>query len=208
MVDTFAEKAQGWDDKPHRIAMAQKFVDEVQKHIFIDNTSKVLDFGCGTGLVGLSYANTAGSVVMVDTSPAMLEVLQKKVEANRFTNVQILQGEIEKTRIQPASVDVVVSLMAFHHIDNLPEVLHYIKQILKPTGCIAVGDLVKEDGSFHGGETVAHHGFDLQELTQLFAESGFLVRKATVYNTFYRKTETDEEKGYDQFVLIAGVKMQ
>jgi hypothetical protein len=49
--------------------------------------------------------------------------------------------------------------MAFHHIDNVNQMLRSIAGCLVPGGWLAIADLETEDGSFHD-EPVPHLGFD------------------------------------------------
>ena len=38
-------------------ALAKEMVDEIKKYVKIDKNSTILDFGAGTGLIGLSFIN-------------------------------------------------------------------------------------------------------------------------------------------------------
>jgi 2-polyprenyl-3-methyl-5-hydroxy-6-metoxy-1,4-benzoquinol methylase len=49
--------------------------------------SRVLDFGCGTGLLTEKLAEQCGEIVAVDSSPKMVEVLDKKIEQSGGTNI-------------------------------------------------------------------------------------------------------------------------
>jgi len=76
MNDSFAEKAKMWDSNPQVRALADLFSAELDKIVPNQSGLAILEFGCGTGLVGLRYAEKAASLDMVDTSPAMLDVLR------------------------------------------------------------------------------------------------------------------------------------
>ena len=79
MVDYFEKKAKDWDS-PMKIEMANKFVLEMFKNINFGSNLKVLELGCGTGLVGLQIAPLVKSIVFVDSSAEMMKVLKKKID--------------------------------------------------------------------------------------------------------------------------------
>ena len=93
MNDTFAEKAKKWDSNPQIIALADLFSAELDKIVPDHSGLAVLEFGCGTGLVGLRYAEKAASLDMIDTSPALLDVLRSKDEA-RASHVTVHEGTL------------------------------------------------------------------------------------------------------------------
>ena len=75
MNDPFAVKAKEWDT-PMKVKMAEKFVHEMHQNINFSKDHKALDFGCGTGLVGLQIASLVKNVILMDTSTSMIEVLK------------------------------------------------------------------------------------------------------------------------------------
>ncbi len=197
--DEFAHKAEEWDT-PMRIKMAEKFVNELHNNINFTNKLKVLDFGCGTGLVGLQIAPLVKSAVLMDTSAAMTEVLKSKIFEDQLkvpkSDIKVINSEVFEYRNQ--DIDIVFSLMAMHHIENLNETINHIASILKPGGLLVIGDLKEEDGSFHQGEKVAHKGFNISHLSGMIEGSDLEVRKTYVYNTIAKN-----EREYEQFILIA-----
>ena len=198
MKDDFKEKAKEWDTNPARVEIAKRFSDEVKKNIAIGKDMKLLEFGCGTGLVGLSFSSSVDSIIMVDNSPAMLSVLREKVAANRKGNIHILEGDIDALDIKESSLDLILSSMAFHHVKDIPAVLRIFKKILHENGTVIIGDLCTEDGSFHAPEIVAHNGFDMEEIRSIFDSNGLYVENIYVYNTISRP-----DKKYGQFILKA-----
>jgi len=200
MVDQFATKATDWDNNPTRREMARKFINIIRKHTQIQPASHVLDFGCGTGLVGLHFASEAEKVKMVDISPAMLDILNKKVIDEGHTNVHIIPNDIEKTEDQN---NVIVSLMTFHHIDNHIDILQKFHQRLHEDGTVIIGDLMPEDGSFHSPEIVPHNGIHPKALCRLCVKAGFEVEWCYQFHSIHKKTMQGSHKSYDMFVLVA-----
>jgi predicted TPR repeat methyltransferase len=201
-TDKFEHKAQGWDS-PVKIEMAGKFVREMLENFKPEKDFKVLDYGCGTGLAGIEVAPLVKSVVFLDSSRAMLDVLSEKlgslsdIDSLSPDNSKVIHGDIFKYVTK--DVDMVFSLMALHHIEDLESVFEHIsRNILKPSGVLVIGDLTDEDGSFHGEEKVAHSGFNIPELARQLEQSDLEVETTYTYNTMKRGG-----KDYEQFILIA-----
>ncbi|MDD4822749.1 MAG: class I SAM-dependent methyltransferase [Bacteroidales bacterium] len=195
--DTFVSKAAEWDS-PDKVAMTNKFVNELLSHIHPLPSWKALEIGTGTGLVGLQIEPLVGMLVMEDTSESMLNVLRQKL--NSESKVEIVHGEVFD--YQERDIDFVFSAMAFHHLPDVKKTIHHLATITKTDAYVAIGDLVTEDGSFHRFEPIPHCGFDTVLLSQQFEQAGFKVIRVKVYNTLSRLMD-GEMRSYDQFMLIA-----
>lgn len=203
MIDNFEEKAKTFDSNPIAIEISNKFSNEVKKNINLKKDCRLLDFGYGTGLVSLPFSSFVHSIVMFDNSKAMLNKLREKVFFSKLMNIEIMEGNIDNSNIEQSSIDLIVSSMAFHHIEDIPKVLRTLHGLLKKNGCIIIGDLCKEDGSFHGFETVEHHGFEFAEIKEIFTSSNFLINDIYKYNTVSKPDKEGVIKSYDQFILLA-----
>ena len=133
---------------------------------------KVLDFGAGTGLVCAHVAPHVEQVLAVDISASMLEKLAAKPELKGKVE-PICQNILEEPL--NVEVDLIVSAMAMHHVDDTELLFQTFSSHLAPGGRIAVADLDKEDGSFHPAdiEGVFHQGFDREALRSLASANGF-----------------------------------
>ncbi|HEY5571332.1 MAG TPA: methyltransferase domain-containing protein [Bacteroidales bacterium] len=195
--DAFISKAADWDT-PDKVAMTNKFVNEMLSHFHPLPTWKALEIGAGTGLVGLQIEPLVRTLVMEDTSEYMLGMLRPKL--NKDSKVEILHGEVFEYKQQ--DIDFIFSAMAFHHLPDVEITLQHLATITKTGAFIAVGDLVTEDGSFHRFDPIPYCGFDTVLLSQQFEQAGFEVKLVKVYNTISRLLE-GEQRNYDQFLLIA-----
>ncbi|MGH2268102.1 class I SAM-dependent methyltransferase [Campylobacter taeniopygiae] len=91
-----------WDKKAKNYARYGK-LNDIQKQTFeklnelnIDFTNKnIVDIGCGTGVWTLHLAQKAKSVLGVDNSKVMLEILQEDVLKNNTNNVKTLHLDFE-----------------------------------------------------------------------------------------------------------------
>ena len=82
IMDYFKNKAEEWDT-PIKIERTEKFVTELLKNHTPSRSDKVLDYGCGTGLVGIEMSKITREIVYIDKSEAMLNVLRQKLNSNK-----------------------------------------------------------------------------------------------------------------------------
>jgi predicted TPR repeat methyltransferase len=95
---------------------------------------RVLDLGCGTGLVGLEIAPYASQLVGVDLSVKMLEKAQARNLYHRLECadlVTMMQGE------KSSSYDIVISADTFIYVGKLDDVVREVKRLLCPGGFFA-----------------------------------------------------------------------
>jgi hypothetical protein len=75
--------------------------------------------------------------------------------------------------------------------------------LLYPGGYLAIADLYREDGSFHGENFAGHKGFDLELLTDLIRKLGFtniIHRQCFIIR---KKISESETKQFGVFLLVA-----
>lgn len=111
---------------------------EVSKH------EVVVDLGCGTGLLALPAARTAGKVIAVDYSRPMLDRLDRRASELALDNVECVRADLRELPLADASVDLVISSYAFHHLpDEGKELaLAEARRILRPGGRLVVCDMM------------------------------------------------------------------
>jgi len=171
--DLFRDKAADWDTRPVPAQISEGVVRAVRERVPLSPGMVVMDFGAGTGLVGARIAPLVGHIHAVDVSEAMLSQLAAKEE---------LRGKVTPHRQDilaaplAVRVDLVVSAMAMHHVEDTAALLRALFGHLNPGGWAALADLDAEDGTFHaaGTEGVFHAGFDRGALGQKLADAGFV----------------------------------
>lgn len=203
MTDAFADRAKTWDSNPVRVAVAQAFLEAALPLAGKSVQGNVLDFGCGTGLIGVNVAPLARRVDMLDTSPAMIAVLREKLAAQDLGNITVHLGELSEANIAPGSADLVLTAMALHHVADIPQVLAQLHAVLVPGGQLIAADLLPEDGSFHAPNSVPHNGFDPAELAELLNLGGFDVLETLFHHTMRKHDTAGALRDYPQFLLHA-----
>lgn len=181
--ERFDTAAAEWDKSQTRINMATKITSQIIKNIPLQSSHTVMDFGCGTGLVGLNIAPLVGKLVGADLSSEMLKNFKAKAEGQQLGNVEILELDAD-SHLGEGEYDAIVSAMTVHHIEKPSELFARFAHATKSGGYLGVADLAKEDGSFHSDNTGVHHyGFSPEELTEFFTQNGFEKPYITVAHT-------------------------
>lgn len=94
MTDDWNDYADGWDENSDVRRYARRAFASLDDHLSLRGkdwrSKRVLDFGCGTGLLTEQIASHVEEVVAVDTSENMIVVLQEK----QLHNVRAVHGDI------------------------------------------------------------------------------------------------------------------
>lgn len=181
--ERFDAAADEWDKSQTRVNMATKITSQIIKNIPLQNNHTVMDFGCGTGLVGLNIAPLVNKLVGADLSSKMLKNFKSKADAQQLSNVETLELGTS-SHLGENEYDAVVSAMTLHHIEKPSELFGRLRKAIKSGGYLGVADLAKEDGSFHSDNTgVYHYGFTPEEFTEFFIQNGFEKPYITVAHT-------------------------
>src|SRR5579875_1012842 len=103
-----------------------------------------VDLGCGSGQVTIPLAAPCKRVLGVDVSPLLLERLRARSVSAGITNIETLALPIEALELEPASIDLLVSNYALHHLRDVEKARLLARAItwLRPGGRLVVGDMM------------------------------------------------------------------
>ncbi len=200
---SFDQLASNWDTDPKKVNRAKSFAEAISN--FLDNKRELtgIEFGCGTGLLSFELKDLFKSVTLIDTSEGMIEVLREKIQKNHVENFHPLCADILEVKPSILQHDVMYMSMAFHHVNNTSQALDVFNRLIAEGGYLCIGDIVKEDGSFHKhvADFDGHNGFDKAELSSLFEQNGF---KEVFYDEVYvmEKEVDDQLKKFPLFLMI------
>ena len=173
MSSFFDEKAATWDDDPAKVERAEQVARAIRDAVRLDTSTRMLEYGAGTGLVTQTLRTAVGPVTMVDTSAGMREVMENKIAAGTITDARVWDIDLATEAAPDEHFDLVVTVMTLHHIENLDPVLCNFARLLVEGGQLCIVDLEHEDGSFHGDDFHGHHGFDRAALASSLHDAGF-----------------------------------
>lgn len=199
----FDKKANIWDS-PYRIDRAQIIANEIIKNSAPNKDMVAMEFGCGTGLVGLNIIDKLNSLYFVDNSQGMLDVLNTKIENSTIKNAYVNCIELHTTHAELPLFDMMFTSMALHHIPDAESLLTIFYNKLKNNGKLCIVDLNKEDGSFHSDESgfKGHNGFEQKDLQNMLFTIGYKNIESYTFLKDKRK-RGDSEVFYSLFVLTA-----
>lgn len=191
-------------DTDKRIQRAKVISDKIRSHVVPDKENTAMEFGCGTGLVGLELAPIFKSLLMVDASCGMIEQTKKKLNEMNLQTVTALCCDLTVSSDELPKFDYIFMSLVLHHIKDTEAILTRLHNMLNKGGHLLIVDLDKEDGSFHAKypDFDRHNGFDQTELINLSKKAGCCKAEA---ETFYHGSKEFENRisKYSLFILDA-----
>jgi predicted TPR repeat methyltransferase len=169
----FDERAATWDDDPAKVERARVVADAIRDAVPLGPSTRLLEYGAGTGLVTQMLRDSVGPVTLADTSAGMREQMNNKVQAGVLADAQVVDLDLSTGPVPGERYDLIVTVMVLHHITPLEPVLDAFATLIDEGGHLCVVDLEEEDGSFHGEGFEGHHGFARDELTGKLEAAGF-----------------------------------
>ena len=166
MSESWDDHADGWDNNEAVILYSQKAYESLRNIVDIKGR-KVLDFGCGTGLLAERMSDQASSVVAIDPSEKMISVLKSK----RLDNVHAIHSEltqelIDNNEILSSGFDIIVASSALAFVPDYQQTLKLLKKLLRRGGFLVQWDWLKnpeEPGV----------GFSAEFIESALAQAGF-----------------------------------
>ncbi len=131
----------------------------------------VLDLACGQGYFSRLFKEAGAQVMGVDISKELISYAIQK-SGTRGIEYHISPAH-RLPFIKSNSLDVVVSVLAFQNIENLPDVMKELARVLKDDGRII---LVLNHPAFRIPQT-SDWGFDEKKQTQYRREDAYLSEK-------------------------------
>ncbi len=101
---------------------------------------KLLDLGCGGGILSESLAKKGAKVTALDTSRSLIKLAQKRALEKKLTiNYQV--GEISSLKNKKNKFDIIISLEVIEHVANYKIFLEDIFSCLSKNGIIIISTI-------------------------------------------------------------------
>lgn len=180
-------------DKKERISLANTIAAEMKKYFSPDANNILLDYGCGTGLIGLQFKDDFKKLVFSDISREMLKVVDEKIETQKIGNAETKLAE----ELGSEEADVIIVSLVMLHVPEYRELIQKLYNILNESGQLLIADFDKNDSVYH--EKV-HNGFTHDEMESALADAGF---KNIDIKTFYHGGKIFMKKDASMFIADA-----
>ncbi len=175
--NVFEQMAKRYDTE-ERIELAKVLVKGVRPELRNSKSKSLIDYGSGTGLVGLELSDLVDSILLVDSSEQMLEVAKAKISHKGITNAKVLYSDFTQETTE-LKADIVLLSLVLLHIPDTPKILQGLFNILNKGGKLIIIDFDKNDKINH---PKVHNGFSHEELKKRLSEVGF---KSSEIKTFH-----------------------
>ena len=138
---------QGWaneyDNTLGKVKRHHKLLDLVVTLSGIKRNDRILDIGCGTGLLSLKFLNKTDCVITaIDSSAQMLRIFQEKIEKYNLTEkIHCAQKSAEDMDFKSNQFDIIAATVALHHVEFKEPVIKNIYDYLKDGGRFVIGEI-------------------------------------------------------------------
>ncbi|CAG7659157.1 class I SAM-dependent methyltransferase [Paenibacillus allorhizosphaerae] len=181
-------------DTPERIQMAKVSSDAIRNYLVDAKSKNAIDFGCGTGLVGMSLLNEFNSILFLDTSQNMINQIKQKITVFNIQNVDTLCFDFEKESLSDLHADYIFMAQVLLHIHDVELVLSRLFDVLNEGGHLLIVDFNKNEKIV---SDIVHNGFNPGELTDIMTKIGY---RDIQFKTFY--TGSKIFMGHDASMFI------
>jgi SAM-dependent methyltransferase/acyl carrier protein len=139
----------GWNSSQTRLPMPaeemSEWVDQAVERILSLKPSRVLEIGCGTGLLLFRLASHCHHYLGTDFSPAVLGLLREQLTKSELPQVNIDQRLADDFQgLEAEAFDAIVLnsvVQYFPSVEYLLRVLEGAVKVLAPGGSIFIGDI-------------------------------------------------------------------
>lgn len=157
-------------DTPERIQIAKESSDAIRTYLVDAKSKNAIDFGCGTGLVGMNLVNDFHSMLFLDTSQNMINQIKQKISALNIHNADTLCFDFEKESLPNFHADYIFMAQVLLHIHDVELVLSRLFDVLNEGGHVLIVDFNKNEKIT---SDLVHNGFDQAELAGMMSKIGY-----------------------------------
>ena len=139
--------------------------------------ARVLDVGCGGGLLAEGLAASGARVTAIDLAPQMIDVAREHAAGSGLSiDYRVVAAEMLAVA-EPAAFDVITCMEMLEHVPDPAAMIHTFAELLRPGGELFVSTLHRNLRAFFGAIVAAEYLM------------GLLPRGTHEYERFIRPSE-------------------
>ncbi|GLC90308.1 class I SAM-dependent methyltransferase [Lysinibacillus piscis] len=178
-IDIFERIASSYDTN-ERAEIAKIAANAIRAQLIDASTKDAIDFGCGTGLIGMHMLNDFKSVLFLDAAQNMVDQIQHKITEFNIQHAHTLCLNIENESLANVRADYIFMAQVLLHIENIEFVLTRLYDVLNEGGHLLIVDFDKNENV---ATDMVHNGFEQAELSSLLAKIGYQnIQSKTFYH--------------------------
>ncbi|MFY9902223.1 MAG: class I SAM-dependent methyltransferase [Trichococcus sp.] len=178
-TDKFDSIASNYDN-PERHHIAKVASDAIKEYLGDAKSKSAIDFGCGTGLVGMNLLSEFESMIFLDASENMLHIVETKISEVDSGNASTLCFDFESSSQSDLRADYIFMAQVLLHIQDYEALLAKLHAVLNDEGHLLIVDFNKTDKVV---SDLVHNGFDQEQLKESMLKIGYKdIRSKTIYS--------------------------
>ncbi|WP_136607434.1 class I SAM-dependent methyltransferase [Paenibacillus dokdonensis] len=182
-------------DTPERIQIAKVSSDAIREYLVDANSKSAIDFGCGTGLVGMNLISEFNSVLFLDASHNMIDQINQKISGFNIQNAGTLCFDLEKEGLSDLRADYIFMTQVLLHIPDVELILSRLFDVLNVGGHVIIVDFDKNEKVT---SDIVHNGFNQVSLMEMMTKIGY---RNIQSKTFYHGSNIFMGQDASMFIL-------
>ncbi|HJD56375.1 MAG TPA: bifunctional 2-polyprenyl-6-hydroxyphenol methylase/3-demethylubiquinol 3-O-methyltransferase UbiG [Rickettsia endosymbiont of Pyrocoelia pectoralis] len=162
-LEKFEKISHNWWNKEgefgilHRInpIRLEYIIEKIKSHYNQISELKILDVGCGGGLIATSLAAQGFNVTAIDALQSNIDIAANYAKENNI-KVNYLKSTIEELE-SDTQYDVVICLEVVEHVDNVQQFLVNLAERVKPGGMAIISTINRTKKAYLLGIIAAEH---------------------------------------------------
>lgn len=167
-------------DTPERVKIAKVSSDAIRECLVDSKGKNAIDFGCGTGLVGINLINDFKSILFLDTSQNMISEIEQKISGFNIQNATTLCFDFEKDSLSDLRTDYIFMAQVLLHINDIELVLSRLYEVLNEGGHLLIVDFDRNEKIV---SDMVHNGFNQIELADIMGKIGYRNIQSKIFYT-------------------------
>jgi len=159
-IERFSALAAGWWDPngPSRPLhdLNPVRLDYVQQRLDLRG-ARVLDLGCGGGLLSEALARAGAKVTAIDLAPDLIEIAKLHLLESKLEIDYRVQDVAELSQSEPASFDAICCMEMLEHVPDPAAIVHACARLLKAGAPLFASTLNRTPLAFAGAIVAAEY---------------------------------------------------